>query len=120
MVEDVLNLRLAGGSGLTMPKDFDQAKKMLNMRIKIDVWSHGLDETIRVEIRENLRDLFCQLPPRRVWLFLKHTRHMQLTRKKPEETGGSNLAMNDLMDGPEDVIANSEFLVDRYDSSLPF
>ena len=37
----------------------DQAAKMLNMRIKVDVWSQGIAENIRVEIRERVRDLFC-------------------------------------------------------------
>ena len=58
------------------PKDMDQAAKMLNMRIKIDVWSNGLSEDRRRQIRETLGDLFCQLPPRRIWLYLKRMRLM--------------------------------------------
>jgi len=48
-----------------MFKDMDQSAKMLKLRIKIDVWSKGIDESIREEIRNHLRDLFCQLPARR-------------------------------------------------------
>lgn len=40
---------------------------MVKLRIKIDVCSQGLDESGREQIRENLRDLFCQLLPRRLW-----------------------------------------------------
>jgi hypothetical protein len=49
----------------------DQARKMLNMRIKIDVFTKRLDERFREGVREDLRELFCQLPPQRVWLYLK-------------------------------------------------
>lgn len=49
----------------------DQARKMLHMRIKIDVFTKGLDERFREGVREDLRELFCQLPPQRVWLYLK-------------------------------------------------
>ena len=54
----------------------DQAAKMLNMRIKIDVWSQGLSNGQRNDIREKLGTLFCQLPARRVWLYLKRVRFM--------------------------------------------
>ena len=62
-----LLVKYAGGSGKTMPKGLKQARRMLNMRIKDDVWSRGLDENFRESIRENVRELFCQLPVRRVW-----------------------------------------------------
>jgi hypothetical protein len=81
-------------------KDRDQARKMLNMRIKIDVWSKGMEESIRDEIRENLRELFCQLPPHRVWHYLKNIRYLQLSERIKAE---------DIVDGPEDVIANCTF-----------
>ena len=54
-----------------IPKDMDQAAKMLNMRVKIDVWTQGLDESFSEKVRENLRELFCQLSARRVWYYLK-------------------------------------------------
>jgi hypothetical protein len=92
-----------------MPKDMDQAAKMLNMRIKIDVWSQGLDESIREEIREHLRDLFCQLPARRVWYYLKRIRHMRMKGNKSDGTVGSQLDSDNLLDGPEDVIVNGKY-----------
>jgi len=54
----------------------DQAARMLNMRIKIDVWSQGLSNSKREDIREKLGDLFCQLPARRIWLYFKYIRFM--------------------------------------------
>jgi len=93
---------------MTMPKDMDQAAKMLNMRIKIDVWTRGLDESFREKIRENLRVLFCQLPARRVWYYLKRIRHMLLKGNGADGTVGSQLASDHLMEGPEDVIVKGK------------
>jgi hypothetical protein len=100
-----------GGSGATMLKDMDQASRMLNMRIKIDVWSNGLDENFREIIRENLRDLFCELPARRVLYYLKHLRHLQLKGFRPNGDQGSRLDIEDLMDGPEDVLVRGKFSI---------
>lgn len=102
-----------------MPKDMDQAAKMVKMRIKIDVWSKGLDEEVREEIRDNLRDLFCQLPSRRVWYYLKHIRHMQIKGKQALRGIKSQLDADHLMEGPEDVIVNGKYssLDDLHDHS---
>jgi hypothetical protein len=101
----------------------DQASRMLNMRIKADVWTQGVAENIREEIREHVRDLFCQRTlPRRVWLYLKQIRHMKLAGITIESTAtgegkgeGRGKVTNSkygdpAMDGPEDVIANGETL----------
>ena len=86
-----------------MPKDMEQARRMLNMRIKVDVWSQGLDENFREGIRRNVRDLFCQLPVRRVWFYLKLVRQMSLNNGK---AGGlENLGYEGSPNEAEDVIA---------------
>lgn len=90
---------------MMMPKDMVQAAKMLNMRIKIDVWTEGLDESFREKVRENLRNLFSQLPARRVWYYVKQLRHML----KGHGTVGSQLDLDHLIDGPEDVIVNGKY-----------
>jgi len=84
-------------------EDMEQARRMLNLRIKIDVWCKalGIDKIIREEILENLRDLFCQLPPRRLWYYLKHIRNLELKGRRPNSSDDDDLA-----NGPEDVIAN--------------
>ena len=102
-------LTVTDGSARKLPKDLDQAAKMLNMRIKVDVWSQRLDEHIRIEIREHLRDLFCQLPARRVWLYLKDVRRMHLQESGKGGTFES-LDPDRIMEGPEDVIANGKCL----------
>lgn len=81
---------------------------MLNLRIKIDVWcgALGIGKIIREEILENLRDLFCQLPPRRLWHYLKNIRYIEL-KDSVKSRGPNSLDYDGLVDGPEDVIANS-------------
>ena len=86
----------------------DQAAKMLNMRVKIDVWSQRLQEHIRQKIRERLRDLFCQLPMRRVWIYLKHIRYMLLKGRKPARILGRQLPSNVFLEGAEDVIVKGK------------
>ena len=88
----------------------DQAAKMLNMRIKIDVWSQRLQEHIRQEIREKLRDLFCQLPMQRVWMYLKNIRYMLLKGRKPNRILGRQLPSHEFMEGAEDVIIKGKLL----------
>lgn len=91
---------------MMLPKDMNQAAKMLNMRIKIDVWTKGLEESFKEKVRETLKDLFCQLPARRVWFYLKHIRHMLLKSKGTVE---SQLEYDRLMEGPEDIIVNGKY-----------
>lgn len=98
-----------------MPKDLDQAAKMVNMRIKIDVWTQGLDESFREKVRENLRDLFCQLPPRRLWYYLKHIKYMLLGGETAPL--GSQLGPYSLGE-PEDVIVNGKHRFDDHPTLL--
>ena len=100
-----------------MLKDTDQARRMLNMRIKIDVWSKGLDENVREQIRENLRELFCTLMPRRVWYYLKHIRNLELKGSKRSQRPGFAPGKDDLVLGPEDVVVNRTF---RYQTNAAF
>ena len=105
---------------MTMPKDMDQARKMLNMRIKIDVWSQGLDESFRAGIRENLRDLYCQLPARRVWYYLKLVRTMLLGGIGAHGMVEPQPDPEDIMDGPEDIIINGKYsLLDEPSIVIP-
>jgi hypothetical protein len=83
----------------------DQVSKMRFLRIKIDVATQGFREATREKVRENLRDIFCQLPARRLWLYLKQLRIMSLGSP---ETLSEMLTSGDLMDGPEDVIVKGK------------
>ena len=105
---------------MTMPKDMDQAHRMLKMRIKIDVWSQGLDESFRAGIRENLRDLYCQLPTRRVWYYLKLVRNMLLGGNGAHGMVEPQPDPEDIMGGPEDVIINGKYsLLDEPSIVIP-
>jgi len=83
--------------------DMEQAGKMRFLRIKIDVCTQGFREAIREKIRENLRDLFCQLPPRRLWMYLKSLRVMSLGDPETHDS-----LSDEFMEGPEDVIVKGE------------
>ncbi|MCJ1471582.1 hypothetical protein MMC13_000222 [Lambiella insularis] len=89
-------------------EDFEQAAKMLKLRIKIDTWTKGLAEQQREDTRNNLRDMYCELPAQQVWIYMKRIRFML--------TGGTILGWEnniedsnlraELLPGPEDVIAH--------------
>jgi hypothetical protein len=83
------------------------------LRIKIDVATQGFHEAVRERVRENLKDIFCKLPPRRLWMYLKCCRIMSLGTP---ETLDKRFATNfEMMDGPEDVIVKGKYLPQRYD-----
>ena len=85
---------------------------MWKLRVKIDVWSKGLDETLRQRNRDLLIEDYLQLPPRRVWHFVKRIRFAFLSQKT--RLKGENEPY-DLVDsfvqGPEDTIAQGKCLV---------
>jgi hypothetical protein len=88
---------------------------MINLRIKIDVWSQGIDERIRERNRQLLIDTYMGFPPARVWYYLKHVS----MHKKNDLSGGMLLRQksskdipdvgesgsNEHLSGPEDVVA---------------
>ena len=107
----------AGESFIMISKDMNQAVKMLNMRIKIDVWTQRLDESFRKKIRENLRELFCQLSTRRVWYCLKQIKNMLLNDKATIE---SQLNSKHMMNKPKNIIVNDKYFFFIINSTLLF
>ncbi|KAF1947455.1 hypothetical protein EJ02DRAFT_507895 [Clathrospora elynae] len=99
---------ILGGNCDTLKTDVVQATRMRYLRIKIDVATKGLHEARREKVREDLRDLYCQLPTRRLWLYLKPLRSMALG---PQETFEERLGSQELMEGPEDVIIKISHIV---------
>ncbi|KAG5917902.1 hypothetical protein E4U42_007080 [Claviceps africana] len=89
--------RILGGSPETLLKDMDQAARMFTLRVKIDVWSQGIDERVRQRNRDALIEHFLAMPRRRLWLFLKCWKQAAL-----QEGDGAVHA-----DAPEDVVARA-------------
>lgn len=96
-----------GGSKQRFERDRQQAALMWNLRIKIDLWSAGVDEAVRQRNRDYLIDMYLQLPRRRVWLYLKHWRATELASSEGMQGGTTGLSGRTLGD-PEDVIARGE------------
>lgn len=66
-----------GGSLDTIMYDCEQVPRMWILRVKINSWSQGVDETIR-ERNRNLLEAYIKLPPCRVWLYTHHLICMRL------------------------------------------
>ncbi|KEZ41373.1 hypothetical protein SAPIO_CDS7492 [Scedosporium apiospermum] len=91
-----------GGHTRTIFYDMNQALRMLVLRIKIDAWSHGIDERTRVFNREYLTNLYLHLPPRRFYFYLQLCRRMHAD--EPDYDIEISTSSN-LMPSPEECIA---------------
>ena len=74
----------------------DQARRMLNLVIKVDVAIKHLSPKAKAEVRYNRQELLISLPVQRVWLFLKNIRNIRRL-SHPE------------VEGIEDVVARSKY-----------
>ena len=88
--------------------DVDQAGLMWKLRVKIDAWSQGLDESLRHRNRLLLIESYLRLPPCRVWLFVKHIRLAFLERSMGFET---EINFGDYFQEPENIIAKGKCLL---------
>lgn len=77
---------------------------MLKLRIKIDVWSRGVDEQLRHSNREYLDQQYLMLPRRRLWLYLKRRRLSEDMEHHKESQRPVDLHTS-VLDAPEDVVA---------------
>src|SRR5271168_1286294 len=90
----------------------EQAALMWKLRVKIDVWSNGLDESLRQRNRELLIETYLRLPPRRVWFFLKRIRLAFLGQAARLEGENELYDQVDLyVQEPEDTIAQGKCLL---------
>lgn len=94
-----------GGSTQTIFEDVPQAVLMWKLRVKIDSWSQGVDESIRHRNRLILVDLYLRLPPRRVWLYVKQVRTAELEQL---EELGTLIGLENSTQEPEDIIAQGK------------
>ncbi|KAG5959387.1 hypothetical protein E4U57_000723 [Claviceps arundinis] len=98
--------RILGGSKETLQEDLIQSARMLKLRIKIDVWSRGVDENLRHSNREYLIEQYLMLPRRRFWLYLKRCRLSEDMEHHKEGQHPVNLHTS-VLDAPEDIIARA-------------
>lgn len=80
----------------------DQAKLMWKLRVKIDAWSQGVDESLRNRNRVLLITSYLQLPPGRVWFFVKY---MRLAFRERSMNFGTEIEVGDCLQVPENTIA---------------
>ncbi|KAI0156441.1 hypothetical protein GGR57DRAFT_82240 [Xylariaceae sp. FL1272] len=98
--------RCLGGTSDTFIRDLNQAERMLQLRIKIDVWSNGIPEHIRAQARTWLIEAYMTCPSRRVLFFVKRLRYMLLGRDKTGRLLQEH-AKQPNADEPEDIIAKA-------------
>ncbi|TXC06125.1 hypothetical protein FocTR4_00010842 [Fusarium oxysporum f. sp. cubense] len=107
----------ARGAGSWL-KDWEQASRMQQLRIKIDSWSYqyGVDEVIRNRNRNLLLQMYMLLPPARFWLYMKRVRIMLLS---PENIYITVQPLVELLnnpkfrEGPEDTFSKVQTIVRR-------
>jgi len=105
---DVSLIIIAGGSTQSMLYDMEQASRMVNMQICLDVFMKGLDSEKKADVRRKLADFFITLPVRRVHIYLKKIRC--LGRSDPRKPFSMPSSSNDgcPLTGPEDILAQGE------------
>jgi hypothetical protein len=88
--------------------DMDQARLMRMFGVNINAWSQGIDEVLTHRNRLLLIESFFQLPPSRVWFFVKHIRAGLWERSTGLET---EIDLGDCLNGPENTIARGKCLL---------
>lgn len=89
------------------PKDFDEARNLLFLRIKLDSSTRFLSNETRKDMRRNFLNIYQKYALQVVWIYLKRIRFMKLGRTVIDSGGvieDSNLPA-DQLEGPEDIVA---------------
>lgn len=81
---------------------------MLQLRIKIDSWSHGVPEYIRERNRELLADAYMQLPPSRVWHYCQRIEMMHLYHGELDVPKRTVDIEQIARDAPENIMAEGK------------
>ena len=70
------SLNVKGGTPEFVLRDEDQAKRIVQLYIKVDNSIRRASSEVKMLVRKNQEDLIATLPPRRIWLSIKHLRHL--------------------------------------------
>ncbi|KAK0716279.1 hypothetical protein B0H67DRAFT_490925 [Lasiosphaeris hirsuta] len=99
-----------GGSWETVGTDLNQTLRMWALRVMIDTWSKGADESIRHRNRLLLTEAYLRLPPRRVLFFVKISRFEIMCHDAGIESESDFIygKHQDPFYGPEDTIAEGK------------
>lgn len=100
-------LSIQGGNTALDTKDFNQARGLLYLRIKLDTRTRGSPEDKREEARNGFLKFYGSVPVQVVWIYLKRIRFM---KHGGTMIGNGNMLEDynlspQLLFGPEDVIA---------------
>ncbi|KAK0620683.1 hypothetical protein B0T14DRAFT_236244 [Immersiella caudata] len=96
---------LLGGSQEKMEEDIDQARRMWNLRIKIDKWSVGVREDIRQRNRLLLEAAYRDLPQRRFFMYGKLWRATAIRHFAKKGPGQRKEPLSKTQcSGPEDLL----------------
>lgn len=102
----------AGGSNDTFFYDYEQSRRMLQLRIKLDSWSQGVPEFIRARNRVLLIDTYMRLPPARVWLYSLSVKLMILYHNEEVDVREELSSGRRPLDSPENIIAEGKYLTE--------
>ena len=92
----------------------DQSTQMLQLRIKLDVWSQGVNERIRNRNRELLEATYMRLPPCRILLYAQTVKLRILSHEAPGANMDEklrNLKGKAGSEEPENIVAEDGFLL---------
>ena len=96
-------LKMKGGNRAFILKDFDQAKRIFRLIAIVDSLIRESSNAIKRVLRQNTEDLIATLPPRRVWLSIKHLRGIV------EQDHISSQTMSfESIEGKEDIIVDGK------------
>lgn len=70
-------LNVKGGTSASILEDYDQAKRIVRLISKVDALIGTKNNDLRLVVRRNREDLIAALPPKRVWLSIKHLRSLE-------------------------------------------
>ena len=101
-IDSILIADVKGGTTASLPVDFVQAKRIVRLITGVDSLIRNSSNKVKHNVRQNRERLIATLPPRRVWLSMKHLRHIVFT-----DTDCETVSF-DYHEGKEDAIANGK------------
>ena len=80
-------LNVEGGTPASVIRDLDQTMRIVQFIIKVDTSMKKESLEVKQSVRKNREDWIATLPPRRVWLSVKHFRYLERGRTNDKTMG---------------------------------